>query len=56
MIKTDQKNLQSLRNYAFEHQQAKMKENAMQRHIAGWIKPTCEKMEEAIKIKNLEEA
>jgi len=33
-----------------------MKENAMQKQIAGWIKPTCEKLEEAIKIKNLEEA
>jgi hypothetical protein len=33
-----------------------MKENAMQVQIAGWIKPTCEKMEEAIRIKNLLEA
>ena len=28
----------------------------MHKHVAGWIKPTCEKMEEAInKIRNLEE-
>jgi hypothetical protein len=52
-LKEDEKTLKSIRDYAFTHQSAKVKENATHASVAGWIRPICEMMEEEIRIKNV---